>query len=162
MFRGLNRFLLAGLAAGVFLVAPSGALAGGCGGNPSAVNVYKECVETGGGGKPASGGTTPSSGPTSAPSSGPTSVPSSSPAGQMLKHAGKDRRVLASLRKAYGIQRHLAATDTSGAVTSPTALGSAFDLGSGPTLLLIVLAGTAVLILTGSGMRLWRRSHRSP
>jgi hypothetical protein len=151
MFRGLNRLLLAGLVAGVFLVAPSGALAG-CGGGPSAQNVYKECVDTGGGGTPTSGGT---------PSSGPTSVPSSSPTGQTLKHAGKDRRVLASLVKGYGIQRHLAATDTSGADTSPTALGSAFALGSGPTLLLIVLAGTAVLILTGSGMRLWRRSHRS-
>jgi hypothetical protein len=154
VFRGLNRFLLAGLAAGVFLVAPTGALAGGCGGNPSAVNVYKECVENGGGGTPTSGGT-PSSGPTSVPSSG----PSSSPTGQT--HAAKDRRVLASLGKAYGIQRQLGAADASGAVTSPTALGSAFDLGSGPTLLLIVLAGTAVLILTGSGMRLWRRSHRS-
>jgi hypothetical protein len=157
VFRGLNRFLLAGLAAGVFLVAPTGALAGGCGGNPSAVNVYKECVENGGGGTPTSGGGTPTSGGT--PSSGATSVPSSSPTGQT--HAGKDRRVLASLGKAYGIQRQLGAADASGAVTSPTALGSAFDLGSGPTLLLIVLSGTAVLILTGSGMRLWRRSHRS-
>jgi hypothetical protein len=156
MFRGLNRLLVAGLVAGVFLVAPSGALAG-CGGGPSAQNVYKECVDTGGGGTPTGGGT-PSSGPTSSP----TSVPSSSPADQTLKHAGKDRRVLASLVKGYGIRRHLAATDTSGAVTSPTALGSAFDLGSGPTLLLIVLAGTAALILTGSGMRLWRRAHRSP
>jgi hypothetical protein len=155
MFRGLNRLLVAGLVAGVFLVAPSGALAG-CGGGPSAQNVYKECVDTGGGGTPTSSGT-PSSGPTS----GPTSVPSSSPMGHTLKHAGKDRRVLASLGQAYGIQRNLAATDTSGAVTSPTALGSAFDLGSGPTLLLIVLAGTAVLILTGSGVRLWRRAHRS-
>jgi hypothetical protein len=152
VFGGLNRFLVAGLAAGVFLVAPSGALAGGCGGNPSAVNVYKECVENGGGGTPTSGGT---------PSSGPTSVPSSSPTGQTPAHAGEDRRVLASLVKGYGIRRHLGAADAGGAVSSPTALGSAFDLGSGPTLLLIVLAGTAVLILTGSGMRLWRRSHRS-
>jgi hypothetical protein len=152
VFGGLNRFLVAGLVAGAFFVAPSAALAG-CGGGPSAQNVYKECVDTGGGGTPTSGGTTHSSGP--------TSVPSSSPTGQTLKHAGKDRRVLAHLVKGYGIQRHLAATDTSGAFTSPTTLGSAFDLGSGPTLLLIVLAGTAVLILTGSGMRLWRRSHRS-
>jgi hypothetical protein len=81
--------------------------------------------------------------------------------GRALGQAGKDRRVLASLVKGYGIQRHLAATDTSGAGTSPTALGSAFDLGSGPTLLLIVLAGSAVLILTGSGVRFWHRSHRS-
>jgi hypothetical protein len=150
VFGGLNRLLVAGLVAGVFLVAPSDALAG-CGGGPSAQNVYKECVDTGGGGTPTSGGTP----------SGPTSVPGSSPTGQTLKHAGKDRRVLAGLVKGYGIQRHLAATDASGAATSPTALGSAFDLGSGPTLLLIVLAGTAVLILTGSGMRLWRRAHRS-
>jgi hypothetical protein len=153
MFRGLNGLLGAGLVAGAFLVAPSGALAG-CGGGPSAEHVYKECVPTGGGGTATSGGTQ-SSDPTSVPS------PSSSPMGQTLKGAGKDRRVLASLGKAYGIQQHLAAPDTSGAATSPTALGSAFDLGSGPTLLLVVLAGTAVLILTGSGMRLWRRAHRS-
>jgi len=152
VFRGLNRFLVAGLVAGAFFVAPSTAFAG-CGGGPSAEHVYKECVPTGGGGS--------TSGGTSGPTSGPTSVPSSSPTGQTLKHAGKDRRVLASLVKGYGIRRNLAATDTSGAVTSPTALGSAFDLGSGPTLLLVVLAGTALLILTGSGMRLWRRAHRS-
>src|SRR3954447_19631904 len=151
MFRGLNGLLVAGLVAGAFLVAPSGALARR-GGGPSAKHVYSECLPTGGGGTSSTGGTH---------SSGPTSVPSSSPTGQTLKHAGKDRRVLAHLVKGYGIQRHLAATDTSGAFTSPTTLGSAFDLGSGPTLLLIVLAGTAVLILTGSGMRLWRRAPRS-
>ena len=55
VFGGLNRFLAAGLVAGACLVAPSAALAG-CGGGPSAQNVYKECVPTGGGGKPTGGG----------------------------------------------------------------------------------------------------------
>jgi hypothetical protein len=45
--------------------------------------------------------------------------------------------------------------------TTPSAVGSAFDLGSGPTALLIALAGTAVLLLAASGARSWRRSHRA-
>src|SRR4051794_41881575 len=105
MFRGLNRFLLAGLAAGVFLVVPPGALAGGCGGNPSAVNVYKECVGTGGGGTAASGATPPSG-----PTSGPPPLPRSSPAGPKAKAARHDRRGLAPPGEAHRPPRNPAAT----------------------------------------------------
>jgi len=150
VFGGLNRLLAAALVAGAFLVAPSAALA--CGGGPSAQNVYKECLPTGGGGKPTTGGPA---------GKGSTGVPISSPAARAIKRAGKDSRVLASLVRGYGIQRRLGPDSMSGAATSPTALGSAFDLGSGPTALIIVLAGMAVLLLTGSGMRVWRGRHRA-
>ena len=46
------------------------------------------------------------------------------------------------------------------ATTTPTAVGSAFDLSSGPTALLVVLAGTALLLVAGSGMRVWRTRRR--
>jgi hypothetical protein len=147
MFGGLNRLLATALVAGALLVAPSAALA--CSGGPSAVNVYKECLPTGGGGKPTSG---TRSGGTSGSISGPIAL--------ALKHAGKDRRVLASLIRGYGLQRSLETGTSSSAVTGPTAFGSAFDLGSGPTALLVVLAGTALFLLAGGGVRSWRRSRR--
>jgi hypothetical protein len=149
MFRGLNRLLVGAAVAGAVLAAPTAAFA--CGGGPSAVNVYKECLPTGGGGKSTSGG--------QGKSSGSTTVYSTKTAAA-LKRAGKDRRVLAALVAGSGHRRFLQPT-TSGATTSPSAVGSAFDLGSGPTALLIALAGTALLLLGGSGLRLWRRSHRA-
>jgi hypothetical protein len=151
VFGGLSRFVAAALVVGAVFAAPSAALA--CNGGPSAVNVYKECVPTGGGGKPSS--------PTHVShSSASTSVTISPKTALALKHAGKDRRVLTALIHNYGLHRHIPAPASS-ATAAPTALGSAFDLGSGPTALLIVLAGTAVLLLTGSGMRLWRSRHRA-
>ena len=151
MFGGLNRLLTAALVAGsltvaVGLVAPSVARA--CNGGPSAENVYKECLQSGGGETPTGGSTT-----------GSGSTPAiSSQAARALAHAGKDRRNLAALVHAYGPSHALQASGDTG---SPSALGSAFDLGSGPTLLLIVLAGTAVLLLGGTGMRFWRGRHHS-
>lgn len=163
VFGGLNRLLAATAVAGAavaFLVAPSSALA--CGGGPSAENVYKPCLPSGGGGKPTGSGAPKSGGPSTAPSSGNSTpaTPIKTHAAQALKHAGKDRRFLALLVH-HGPSRLLeedAATRDAG---TPTALGSAFDLGSGPTALLIVLAGTAVLLLGGSGMRAWRSRHRA-
>jgi hypothetical protein len=147
VFGGLNRLIAAALVAGAFLVAPSAALA--CGGGPSAKNVYSPCLPTGGGGKPVSGG----------PGGHGGYVSISGRAARAINRAGKDGHVMNSLLRSYGLPRHLAST-SSGAAASPTALGSAFDLGSGPTALIIVLAGMAVLLLTGSGMRVWRSRHR--
>jgi hypothetical protein len=147
VFGGLNRLLAAALVAGAFLMAPSAALA--CGGGPSAQHVYSPCLPTGGGGRPATGGPV-----------GKGSVSISGPAARAIKNAGKDGPLLDRLVRSYGLPRHLASA-SSGAATSPNALGSAFDLGSGPTALIIVLAGTAVLLLTGSGMRVWRGRHRA-
>ena len=149
MFGGLNRLLVAALVAGAFLVAPSAALA--CGGGPSAQNVYSPCLPTGGGGKPAAGGPA---------GKGSTGVPISGAAARAINRAGKDGHLLNSLVRSYGLPRHLASTSSGGPASRPTALGSAFDLGSGPTALIIVLGGMAVLLLTGSGMRVWRGRHR--
>lgn len=158
MFGWLNRLLTAAfvagsLAAGVVLLAPPGALA--CNGGPSAQNVYKECLPSGGGGTPTGGGTQAGGHGANA---GSTSV--SNQTAQAIKHAGKDRRALAALVHRYGPSDLLQSNQEDGTATAPTALGSAFDLGSGPTALLIVLAGTALLLLGGSGMRFWRGRQR--
>ena len=155
----LNRLLAAAIAAGtllVALVAPSVAIAS-CNGRPSAANVYKECLA--GGGKHTGSGK--ASGPGSAGSTR-TVVPISSQTAKALKQAGKQRRVLYGLVHGYGVKRLAEPTSSGGDATStPTALGSAFDLGSGPTALLVVLAATAILLLAGTGVRGWRRSHRA-
>jgi hypothetical protein len=140
----------------VALVAPTAALA--CNGGVSAVNVYKECLPNGGGGKSHAHKTSPS---TNNGGSGSSSAPAvSGRTAKVLKHAGKDRRSLAAL---VGTSRGALLQPgpaESASATTPSAVGSAFDLGSGPTALLIVLAGTAALLLGGSGLRLWH--HRRP
>ena len=153
---GLNRLLAFAVVAGVLLVLPQAALAD-CNGGVSAVNVYKECLQTGGGGKAtgsgghhATGGTQTSGGSTSS-----TSAPVSKKTAKALKKAGADGKSLSNLVKAVGTRRFL---QSSSAASEPTAVGSAFDLGSGPTALLIVLATTAVLLLAASGFRVAR--HR--
>ena len=151
MFMGVNRLLVAAaVVAGVVLVAPTAALA--CGGGPSAKNVYKECALPNGGG----GGTNPT-GPETSGSGHSNPVPSRIL--QTLDETGKDKPVLSAMLKGYGLRRHLQA-HASEASAAPSALGSAFDLRSGPTVLLIVLVGTAALLLGGSGLRVWRTRHR--
>jgi hypothetical protein len=150
VFGGLNRLLAAAVVAGAaltaVLAAPSAALA--CNSGTSAVNVYRECQQNGGGGTPTGGG----------PSS--TRLPVSGPIAKALSHAGKDRSALSRLVSSYGLRRHLQGSQ-SGPGTAPSSVGSAFDLGDGPTALLIALAGTAFLLLSGSGVRVWRNRHRA-
>lgn len=158
MFGRLNRLLASALVAGVVLVLPPAALAD-CGGGPSAQNVYTECLSTGGGGKSTShsGGT--KGGGSGGGSSSSTSVPLSKTTAKALNQAGSKGRTLKNLYNGYGAR--LLQGHSSGPTTEPTAIGSAFDLGSGPTALLIVLAGTAVLLLAGSGMRVRRGRQRT-
>ena len=168
MSGGLTRLLAGSAVAGVMFVAaavaPSAALA--CGSGTSAVNVYKECLPSGGGGGGGSGGGGGGGGSPTAPATtsgtheSSTSKPVSNRTLQVLKHAGKDRSALTNLVKGYGLKRQLQGIHVSEASATPSALGSAFDLGSGPTVLLIVLAGTAALLLGGTGMRGWRSRHR--
>ncbi len=154
MFGGLNRLLAAAAVAAVVLVVPPAALASGCNGGPSAQQVYKECLPNGAGGKSTGGG----NGGT--PTGGQGTTPAVSPQlATALKKAGKDGKSLKKLVNAYGIRRVLQSSHAA-ETSEPTAIGSAFDLGSGPTALLIILAGTAVLLLGGSGMRAWRSRHR--
>jgi hypothetical protein len=123
--------------------------------------VYKECLPSGGGGKHSGGGPSKSSNGGTSPTSPSTAThPAvSRKSARALRHAGKDRRVLQGLIEGNHPADLL--SSPSGATTTPSAVGSAFDLGSGPTALLIALAGTAVLILGGSGMRVWRQRHRA-
>lgn len=155
MFGGLNRLLVAAVVAGAILVVPATALADGCGGGPSAENVYKECLKTGGGGRPTSGTHSGGGAGSSRGSIGSAAVPISKQTAEALKRAGKDGKSLAHLVHTAGPVRFL----QSHAAGAPTAVGSAFDLGSGPTLLLIVLAGTAVLLLGATGFRYTRQRH---
>jgi hypothetical protein len=152
VFGGLNRLLAGALVAGALFVLPSTALADGCGGGPSAENVYKECLQTGGGGKPTSGSHTGGGTQGSAHAS----VPVSKQTAKKLKRAGDDGTSLAKLMHTADTARLLQSHSPTG---EPTAIGSAFDLGSGPTVLLIVLAGTAILLLGATGFRYTRHRH---
>ena len=149
MFGGLNRLLVASLVAGVFVVAPSAALA--CGGGPSAQNVYRECLPSAGG----HGGTGGQSG---GHAGSPPTPPISSKTAKAIKQAGKNSRALSAWVRRTA---PTALESSSQESAPPSAVGSAFDLGSAPTALLLALAGTAVLLLAASGARGWRRSHRA-
>lgn len=151
----MNRPLAAAIAVGTFLAAlaaPTVASAS-CNGRPSAANVYSECLA--GSGKHTGKHTT------TGPGRSATVVHVSPQTAKALARAGKQRRVLSALVHGYGVSRLAEPTASGGEASSPTALGSAFDLGSGPTALLVVLAGTAILLLVGSGVRFWRRSDRA-
>jgi hypothetical protein len=160
---GLNRLLatvvLAGAAGAALLAVAPTALA--CNGGTSAVNVYKECLPTGGNSKSAGGhktsGGSQSGGQTTSPATD-SGVSKATTRGQ--ENAGPDRRVLSSLVRGYGAKQLVGSDQPTSDTAAPTALGSALDLGSGPTALLIVLAGTAVLLIGGSGMRAWRARNR--
>lgn len=152
MFRALNRLLVAALAAGAMFAAPSAALAD-CGGGPSAQHVYSECVTGASGGKhikapPTSGGQVGSN----------STSPISSRTATALKNAGKDSRTLQAW--VHGAGKRTLQSPHSGDGSEPSALGSAFDLGSGPLALLALLGGTALLLLGGGGLRVWRARHR--
>ena len=153
MFGGLNRLLVAAFLAGAALfVAPSVALA--CNGGTSAVNVYKECLPTGGGSKATGGGS--SSGHTNTTSA----TPVSSQAAKVISHSSaKDRRVLSSLVHTSPAKMQVT-PDQAGPVAAPSAIGSAFDLGSGPTALLVTLAAAAFLLLAGTTVRSVRQRRR--
>lgn len=167
---GLNRLLAAAFVAGVVVfAAPTAALA--CSGGPSAYNVYHECLSNGGsggggghnsggsGGSGGSGNSTPTGGSRSSSSSNSTAPPAvSAKAKKVLSHAGKYQSTLKSLyRNNDGATRFLYSSSAAAPTSEPTAIGSAFDLGSGPTALLIALAGTAVLLLAMTGVRGARR-----
>ena len=152
MFGGTNRLLLAAVFAAAVFVVPSTALAGGCGGGPSAEQVYNECVPNGSGGTHSRSHASSTSG---GPSSGSTSVPLTPQAKKTIAKAGKDKKSLKHLVKAFGVRRTLESSHSP--VAEPTAIGSAFDLGSGPTALLIVLAGTAIVLLGATGFRTVRQ-----
>jgi len=163
VFGGLTRPLAAALVAGAAVTAvlagPSSALA--CSGGTSAVSVYSECLPNGGGGKHSSHHARSGSTATHTSGTGISSTPTvSRRAKKVLKRAGRHRRVLTALQ-ATAPPRMFQGTGPAEAQSAPTAFGSAFDLGSGPTALLVVLIGTVIVLLAAGGLRGWRRSHRA-
>ena len=117
-----------------------------CNGGPSAVEVYTECLPSGGGSEPTSSGQ-------AAGVANSQTVAAASRMAKVLKDAGKDRGVLSTL--IHG-QLPTLARQNSQPVMAPSILSSAFDLGSGSTALLTVLAGIPLLLLGGNGFRKWR------
>jgi hypothetical protein len=104
-----------------------------------------ECLQDGGGSNPTN--STPSTTPV-------TGIPSST--ARVLAHAGHEKALLSKLVGSSAPSN----LHSSGPATSPSAIGSAFDIGSGPTALLAILAGTAIVLLGGSGLHYWRRRHQ--
>lgn len=131
------------------LALPSGALAsGGSKCKASACQVYTE-----GAGK-ANGQGQDVSGPTTTQ---PVHVPSKT--SRLLARAGKDKAALRAIASmpGYGAKRGLLATGAAPSVGAPSALGAAFDLGTGPTILLVILLATAVAAAARGGVRSWHR-----
>jgi UPF0716 family protein affecting phage T7 exclusion len=151
VFGGLNRLLAAALVAGVVLVVPPAAFA--CNSGVSAVNVYKECMGSGGGKSTNRGHATQQTN-----SSTPAHI--SPGTARALKKAGRNGKSVAALVKGYPAERFLQSHPSGSTSTTPTAIGSAFDLGSGPTVLLIVLLATGALLLGGTGLRVRRNRQR--
>jgi hypothetical protein len=146
---GLRRVLP--VAAAVFFIAlalPTWALADGGGKcNASACKVYNEQD-------------VPSAGRNQQPPTGPgigatTHVPGK--LSRVLSHAGKDTGPLKRILDDSGIG---SLRGGAGAGGSPGILGAAFDLGTGPTVLLAILLATAVALATRGSVRGWlsRRS----
>ena len=164
---GLNRlvasaFVASACVAGAALIAAPAALA--CSGGPSAYNVYRECLSNGGSGGGKHSGGSGNSSSTGGSQSGTTpavSPAASKQAKKAIAQAGTDKGTLKNLYNGYGKERFLSASHPSTPVSEPTAIGSAFDIGPGQTALLIVVAGSGVLLLSGGGMRLWRQRRRA-
>lgn len=154
MFGGLNRLLLAAAVAAAALATaladPAAALAG-CSQSTSAVNVYTECLPSGGGGNPSG----PAASRSGSGNGGPGSTRISGAAATAIKRAGKDSRALALVERTG--PRGLLRSGPSSLGSEPSAVGSAFNLGSSPGVFLIALAGSALLLLAGSGLRVWHQ-----
>jgi hypothetical protein len=156
----VGRRHVAGVVTAVICIAlalPAAALAGKGGKcNASACKVY---IEQGVGkpGGPGSQGPQGPQKPTGGSSTGgtvsqQTVVPNR--VARVLAHAGQDKAPLSHLLTDAGLGPVKSAA---GRVGSPSALGAAFDLGSGPTVLLALLLGTAIGFGIHGGLRNWRR-----
>lgn len=147
MFDRVTGPLAAALVAAAALMAMPSVAYADCGGGPSAQHVYSECIPG------ASGGKATKAPPASRGQGG--STPVSQRTANAIAKAGKDSRFLSAF--ASGGKRLLPSPSAGSESASPGILGSAFDLGSGPLALLVILTGTAALILAASGLRGWRR-----
>jgi len=153
---GLRRVLPAAAAAFcIALALPVGAFADGGGKcSASACKVYHEQDVPSAGRKQQS---TPPSQPTGPSTSGgqathPTKL------SRVLAHAGKDTGPLKRLLDDASIGDLRSGPASAG---SPSLLGAAFDLGTGPMVLLVILLGTAVALAARGSVRGWLRRRSS-
>lgn len=145
---------VAGVATAAFFIAlalPAAALAGNghkC--NASACRVYVEPA------LPKAGGSGPGQqNPTGGSGTGSTQTKTPSNVSRVLAQAGSDQGALKNLVAAdTGLGQGSSEAGDNG---SPSALGAAFDLGSGPTILLAILLATVVALGAHGGLRSWRR-----
>lgn len=157
MVRVLRHLLGAGVATALALSLPAAALAAppskkhhGQPSLPPATQVYVEQVPTATGGQ--SVGSTSTGG-------GNSSVPLSNTAQRALQSSGgKDKSTLKALATdpSLGARDNLVGAPVF-AVKAPSALGAAFDLGSGPTALLVLLVVSAGLLALGGSLHFLRR-----
>lgn len=156
MVCGVSKVCVAAFAvAGVLLLAPAGALADSCQGGTSAVNIYSECIPTASGGshhnrgghhKPTGTTTTPSY--TNTTPAVAVKPKLSKNVSKSLAHAGHDKKILKNIVSDPWLgATHAIETSASFRTTTPTALGSVFDIGSGPTVLFAMLAALAIALL---------------
>jgi hypothetical protein len=81
----------------------------------------------------------------------------------LQKHGGKEAKVLKSLATNPGLgATRVLFTSVSNEVTTPNALGAAFDLGTGPIALLGALFGGALLMAGGMALRRRTRGPQPP
>lgn len=145
----------------IALAAPVTAFAGG-GGNCSACNVYSEPPVPSPGKQqlPKPTQPLPPQPPTGSTKTGGRQAHVPKALSRALALAGKDRKPLSQLLGGSDI-----GSLRSGSVNvgSPGALGAAFDLGVGPTVLLAILLATAALAFATRGtFRGWRLRRRPP
>ncbi|GEM_PF-3545583 len=153
MSAGLRHALPVATVVLFFAIAPGVALAGGrstC--HASACLVYSEPSVPTASGQSMTGGTT--GGTTTPVAQLPSTLRS-----VLQRVPPKDRSTLGTI---FGAGPQQGLREPSGSrVAAPSALGAAFDLGSGPTALLGILAATAVALALQGGFRAWRRRRPS-
>ena len=166
MLRGFRWLALAGVVAIAALVGPTAAFA--CGGGTSANSIYTEQLCNAKGGAHSTSGKSdkpsqPSGGSQSSYTQQPVApVHVSHKTARAIEYSGKDKIVLRQLTSNpnFADSKRLKTELLASGTAQATMLGSAFDLGAGPTIFFVLLLG-AVLVLLGTGsVRAWRNRHR--
>jgi hypothetical protein len=164
MLRGFRWLGLAGVVVIAALVGPTAALADSCS-DGSATSIYTDCVPTASGGhhsKPPVKHSQPTvTTPYIAPPYVAPVVQVTHKAKHAIAHSGTDKKVLKNIVSNPNLvdSKRLKPVLASAPVHE-SSLGSAVDLGAGPTVFFALLLGTVLVLLGAGGVRSWRNRHR--